>query len=217
MIFKELLKPVSILHSEDAYKTLATPRFGVMIHYDESMSDTGGLGWFSDPKCEVSYNRYYWDNGDVHSIADDDWAAWHAGACRHTNANSAFYGLSAATNSKNIATKKCVEKMIEETARIFKMHKWGAEAVMERIQGHDQQAIFTKGNTPKYPNLWNRLGRKSDPTGPNPKVPVIDMTNFRILVALQLKSKSGDWPLTGGKMDIPPTSFFDFLKRKVGF
>lgn len=81
-----------------------------MLHFDGSVSDTGAWKWFTDPRCNVSYNYLVLDNGDIVSIAPKDARAWHAGKCRpsgplnYSDANSAFYGVAAATNEKTPVT-----------------------------------------------------------------------------------------------------------------
>lgn len=187
MIYPELLKPILILRSSNCYKTRSAPRFGVMWHYDDSSSDEGSWRWFTDPACKVSYNRLYQDDADVVSVADDDWAAWHAGACLHPNANSSFYGLAASTNGQTPATKVQLGAMIEDTVRLFRKEGWSAHEVQRRLVGHDEQAIFTKQNTPRRPELWGKLGRKPDPTGKRRDgVKIIDMDSARIVVAMRL-------------------------------
>lgn len=185
MIFPELLKPVRTLHSPQSYKTLASPRFGVCLHYDASVTDAAGEGWFSHPDCNVSYNRYYLDSGEVVSIADDDWAAWHMGPCLTKNANSVYYGLSAATNGYNKATPKQLASMIEDTVGLFRRHDWGAAETDVRIVGHNEQAIFTKAHTSNRAR-WGKLGRRDDPKGYPPAAPVIDIGAFRRTVAERL-------------------------------
>lgn len=186
MIFPELLAPVRTLHSPRCYKTLASPRIGVCIHYDASVTDAAGEGWFSHKDCNVSYNRYYLDSGEVVSIADDDWAAWHMGPCLTKNANSVYYGLSAATNGYNKVTEKQLASMIEDTVRIFRRHGWSSTDVSWRIVGHNEQAIFTKAHTPNEAR-WGKLGRRDDPMGYPPAAPVIDIAAFRRTVADRLR------------------------------
>ena len=192
MINSAFLTPVRALHSTRCYRELASPRFGCMIHFDDSSSDESAWRWFTDPACKVSYNRLYLDNGDVVSIADDDHAAWHAGACLTANANSSFYGQSAATDAKTPVTKKQLESMIEDTARIFRFHKWPMSDVPKRIRGHDEEAIFTRANAPKRPDLWGKLGRKVDPTGLLPGKKIIDLESYKAVVVLLLNGKSAD-------------------------
>jgi hypothetical protein len=192
MINPAFLTPVRALHSRNCYHELASPRFGCMIHFDDSSSDESAWRWFTDPACKVSYNRLYLDNGDVVSIADDDCAAWHAGACLTANANSSFYGQSAATDAKTPATKKQLESMIEDTARIFRFHRWPLTDVPKRIRGHDEEAIFTRANAPKRPDLWGRLGRKVDPTGLLPGKKIINLESYKAVVVLLLNGKSAD-------------------------
>jgi hypothetical protein len=192
MINPAFLTPIRALHSKQCYSELASPRFGCMIHFDDSSSDESAWRWFTDPACKVSYNRLYLDPGDVVSIADDDHAAWHAGACLTANANSRFYGQSAATNATTPATKKQLDAMIEDTARMFRFHKWPITEVDRRIRGHDEEAIFTRANAPKRPDLWGKLGRKIDPTGLIPGRKIIDLSAYKTVVILLLNGKSAD-------------------------
>ena len=111
--------------------------------------------------------------------------AYHAGLCKGGNANSKYYGLSAATDPKHRVTDKQFESMVQDTVRIFRYHKWKAADVTTRIVGHDERAIYGKENTSNK-SLWGKLGRKIDPTGFDKTKPVLDMTKFRITVGLRL-------------------------------
>lgn len=195
-----LITPVRAHHSRNS-GTLKLPRYGVGIHFDDSSNDVSGEEWFQDPACGVSYNRLYLDNGDVSSIADDDREAWHFGICLPpNNFNHTLYGLAAATNANNVATKKCVESMCEDVTRIFRYHGWPAVEIPERIIGHDEKAIFNKKDNPTRPDLWGKLGRRIDPTGHDAKSPIINIESMQIVVALLLKGRSADYdpaPLPG--------------------
>lgn len=159
-------------------------RQGVMFHFDDSSNDKWAIAWFKDPQCRVSYNRLYLDNGDIVSICAMTRRAWHAGACLTPNANSAYYGLSAATNAKTPVTMLQFGAMLEDAARLFRFHEWGPDEV-ERLVGHDEQAIYTSSNT-KNRALWGKLGRKIDPTGFNPAKPIIDMDQARRILGAML-------------------------------
>lgn len=188
----QLLKPIHVLHSPNC-GTLKKPRMGVGIHFDDSSSDASGLGWFTDPACGISYNRWYDDNGGVATIADDDREAWHFGVCLPPNDfNHTLYGLAAATNAKIPATKKCLESMYEDAARIFLFHGWPLAEIPARIIGHDEKAIFNKKDNPTRPDLWGKLGRRIDPTGYNHQKPIIDIEQMQVIVALLMKGKSTD-------------------------
>jgi N-acetyl-anhydromuramyl-L-alanine amidase AmpD len=185
VINSQLLKPHEILHSQNS-ASLVARRAGIMVHFDDSSEDGWAVKWFEDPACKVSYNRLYLDNGDVASIADDDRRAYHAGDCLTPLANSVFYGLSAATNTKVPVTKAQLNSIVEECCRIFRFEKWPASSIEKRIVGHDGQAIFTKRNT-KNSKLWGKLGRKIDPTGLHPEKPILSVSGVRIAVALALR------------------------------
>lgn len=156
--------------------TLKEGRVGVMIHYDASASDAGGLAWFADPGCTVSYQDLVTDDGVVHEIAPRDARAWHAGVCKpseprlkYTDANSAFYGLSAATNDKVQATVQQLLSMAARTRWYFALHNWPVTDTW-RIVGHDSEA-------------WPR-GRKSDPHGASRERPILSVQAVRTLMPL---------------------------------
>ena len=146
-----------------------------MVHFDDSSSDAGGLQWFHDPTCRVSYNRLYFDNGSVAQITPSmEQAAWHAGVCRpsgellkYRGANSAFYGLSIAANNNDTVTPKQLKSLITDCVSIFKFHGWKKTETW-RITGHDNEA-------------WPR-GRKVDPTGTRPNHPVLSVPVLRNMV-----------------------------------
>lgn len=194
MIFPELLKPDRVMHSKNASKVLRAPRQRIMIHFDDSGNDASGENWFMDPRCGVSYNRWYGDAGRIVSIADDDWAAWHAGKCLTLEANSVYWGQAAATNATIPATQRCVDTMIEDSVRFFYLMKWPAVDVERRIIGHDREAIFNKKDNPTRPDLWGKLGRRIDPTGFNPQRPIIDLKAYRRTVGQLLLNRSPTAP-----------------------
>lgn len=159
-------------------------RWGIMLHYDDSSTDKGAVSWFLDPRCKVSYNGLYLDNGDRVDVAPWDRAAWHAGVCLPgswgTAANSAFYGLSAATNGETPVTVAQLDAIVRDCAAICRAHGWGAG----RIMGHDMLACFPQGH-PKA----GQLGRKIDPTGPNKAKPILSVEMVRQLVAARLMAE----------------------------
>jgi len=137
-----------------------------MLHFDDSSNDSSAVEWFTDPACHVSYNRLYLDNGDVVQITPTmEHAAWHAGVCRTPNANRAFYGLSAATDTKTLATSKQGESMARDCAALFQLNKWPVSDVGKRIVGHEDEAM------PK--------GRKIDPTGLHAGRPILSTVAVR--------------------------------------
>jgi N-acetyl-anhydromuramyl-L-alanine amidase AmpD len=160
-------------------------REGVMIHFDDSTEDKWAIAWFRDPACKVSYNRLYLDNGDVASICSMTRRAYHAGLCLGGNANSRYYGLSAATDARHPVTQKQFESMVKDATLLFRYHGWRKEDVTSRIVGHDEKAIFGPENTSNK-KLWGKLGRKIDPTGLDKTHPIINIQGFRAAVALSL-------------------------------
>jgi N-acetylmuramoyl-L-alanine amidase len=143
---------------------LREARKGIMLHYDGSTTDPGAMAWFEHPDCKVSYNYLVLDNGDIVVVAPKNRRAWHAGACRpsgdvqYSDANSAFYGIAAATNGKTPLTEAQKRAIIALCRLLFKEEKW-PEGEAWRIVGHDQEC-------------WHR-GRKVDPTGADPNNPII--------------------------------------------
>lgn len=182
----DLLSTVEQLDSPHSGEVVV-PREGVMLHYDDSTEDEWAVKWFRDPTCTVSYNRLYLDNGAVVSICEMSRRAYHAGPCLGGNANSKYYGLSAATDPKHKVQPRQLESMIEDTARIFRGHGWKKADVEKRIVGHDEMAIYGPQHTTNKA-LWGKLGRKVDPTGiPSlTAYPIISVPQFRILVAARL-------------------------------
>lgn len=153
---------------------LREPRIGVMIHFDASSSDAGGVAWFSDPKCNVSYQFLVLDDGGFVRIAPDDARAWHAGACQpsdprlpYKDANSAFYGIAAATNEKTDVTPLQTATIAFLTRLYFNRHSWPVTDLW-RIVGHRTEA-------------WPR-GRKSDPEGADLANPILAVGDIRQLL-----------------------------------
>ena len=160
-------------------KKLDEPRKGVMLHYDDSGSDTGGVEWLThDPRCHVSYNFLVLDRGDVVEIAPPACRAWHAGVCRpsdpahlaYRDANSAFYGVAVAAKAGDEVTVQQLGAVVELCQRLARLHGWDLAAEPWRLTGHDLEA-------------WPR-GRKIDPTGPDPAHPVLDLAHVRRLAAV---------------------------------
>lgn len=150
------------------------PRLGVMLHYDASGTDEGAVAWFADPRCRVSYNWLVLDDGSYVEIAPADARAWHAGVCRpstsqlkYADANSAFYGISAATNDRVDITPLQLLTIAWLTRKCFEREGW---AVSEswRIVGHSSEA-------------WPR-GRKTDPEGGSKDNPIYSPQDVRQLL-----------------------------------
>lgn len=149
-------------------------RVGVMLHYDESSSDAGGVGWFRAEKCKVSYHWLVLDDGSYHEIAPFWRAAYHAGACRpsspglaYLHANSAFVGIAAAAASGDAVTAEQMLTIAFLTRVAFHRHAWPVTDTW-RVTGHENEA-------------WPR-GRRSDPTGPEDQKPVLSLAGVRHLL-----------------------------------
>lgn len=150
------------------------PRVGVMLHYDASVSDAGAVEWFAHPDCKVSYQLLVLDDGSYVRIAPDDARAWHAGVCRpssdrlqYRDANSAFYGIAAATNDKVDVTPLQTATMAWLTRRYFEREGWPVTDLW-RVVGHRSEA-------------WPR-GRKSDPEGGSLTNPILAVDDVRQLL-----------------------------------
>lgn len=186
-------------HSHVLQSPLAAPRSGVMLHYDDSSRDDWALAWFSDPRCTNGYTWLVLDDGAVVELADPALRTPHAGACLTENANSRFYGLSAATNGLVLATPPQIQSIVATCVALFRYHGWRADDVTTRIVGHDAQAIWNPSLTraagmpdAKGQALWGKLGRKVDPTGRrDDKRPIIDINQVRGEVARALRSPGG--------------------------
>jgi hypothetical protein len=181
-------------HSRVLQSPLAVPRAGVMLHYDDSSRDDWAVEWFDDPRCTNGYTWLALDNGRVVELADPAMRTPHAGACLTANANSQFYGVSAATNGKVLATNVQHAAMADCCVALFRFHSWTAAEVGVRIVGHDKQAVWTPAYTRAAGMsdeagraLWGRLGRKVDPTGTrSDRHAVVDVTAIRAAVAARL-------------------------------
>lgn len=164
------------------YNALSEPRLGVMLHYDGSTSDAGAQQWLlHDPRCKVSYNWLVLDMGGVVPIAPAGARAWHAGVCRpsspklaYRDANSAFYGLSLAATAGDVATEAAKQAIARHVLTLYRHHGWDPILDGWRIVGHASEA-------------WPR-GRKIDPEGPDPSLPVLDVQDVRDRVAALARS-----------------------------
>ena len=155
-------------------KVRQAKRIGVMLHYDASTSDDGGIAWLKDARCKVSYNFAVRDNGVVVPIAPEDCRAYHAGVCKpssdalaYTDANSAFYGIAITAKSGDTVTPEQLASVVALTKRLFEKHGWPLTDTW-RITGHSAEA-------------WPR-GRKADPEGQG-KVKVLDPVRVREALA----------------------------------
>lgn len=174
----QLLDPVRTLASPNCWPARPVgARRGIMLHFDDSSSDASGEEWFHDPKCHVSYNRLFLDDGSVVQITPSiESAAWHAGVCTVPNANRAYYGLAAATDTKTPVTTKQFESIAHDCAVLFDLNKWPTSLITTKIVGHEDLACFANG----------KLGRKIDPTGLHPDAPILStmLVRHRVLELL---------------------------------
>jgi hypothetical protein len=174
---------------------LVAPREGVMLHYDDSTRDDWAVAWFYDKRCTNGYTWLVLDDGSVVELADPALRTPHAGPCLEPNANSRFYGVSAATNGVVPATTAQLAAIAITCVALFRFHGWKRDEVAARIQGHDARAVWTKAYTRAAGlsdetgrALWGRLGRKVDPTGVRKdRRPIIDVNQVRAAVAVALR------------------------------
>jgi N-acetyl-anhydromuramyl-L-alanine amidase AmpD len=166
--------PEKAIIANKQYNELREPRVGVMIHFDASGNDLSAVGWFRDPTCKVSYQKLVLDDGSYVTIAPDTKRAWHAGVCRpsndllkYTDANSAFYGVSIASNEKVESTALQMLTAAALARFYFELEGWSLDQIW-RVVGHDTEA-------------WPR-GRKVDPTGFDKLNPILSVENIRRLV-----------------------------------
>jgi N-acetyl-anhydromuramyl-L-alanine amidase AmpD len=165
-------------------EALREPRIGVMLHFDASKSDQGGINWFTDPAVKVSYNYLIADSGNIIPIAPLDARAWHAGYCqsddprlKYRDANSAFYGLAITATVGDKATLEAKRSLALLISTLFLRHGW-PRAEVWRIVSHRTQAVYEPG----HPKAGQR-GRKKDPEGPNLARPVLNTNEIRGMVA----------------------------------
>src|SRR5512147_879098 len=130
-------------HSRVLQAPLAAPREGIMLHYDDSSRDDWAVAWFSDPRCTNGYTWLVLDDGRVVELADPAMRTPHAGACLTPMANSAYYGVAAATNGLVLATDAQIASIVRICASVMRHHRWDMTSPDTRIVGHDAQAIWT--------------------------------------------------------------------------
>lgn len=172
---------VEEVDNDSWHKNLRQPRMGVMLHYDGSATDLGSVSWFADPACGVSYQLLVLDDGSYVRIAPDSARAWHAGRCRtsdakrlpYKDANSAFYGIAAATNSAVGVTPLQQLTVAFLVNRYFELEGWDREELW-RIVGHATEAMNKDGTR----------GRKIDPEGKWDKHPILGVDHIRQLMPL---------------------------------
>jgi N-acetyl-anhydromuramyl-L-alanine amidase AmpD len=117
------------------------------LHYDDSSRDDWAVEWFEDPRCTNGYTWLVLDDGRVVELADPAYRTPHAGPCRTPKANSAFYGIAAATNGLTLATEPQLDSIARLCAAVFRAEHWDAESIERRIVGHDREAIWTPDHT----------------------------------------------------------------------
>jgi hypothetical protein len=150
-----------------------------MLHYDDSTRDDWAVDWFQDPRCTNGYTWLVLDDGRVIELADPAFRTPHAGPCLTPCANSAFFGIAAATNGLVPATDAQLDSIARICDAVCRLHGWAAESIGERIVGHDAEAIWTPDTTADRAR-WGKLGRKIDPTGIRPDGrPIIDVPAIR--------------------------------------
>ena len=157
---------------------LEQPRVGVMLHYDGSASDAGGLRWLKSREVRASYNLVVFDNGSWGVLAPLDRRAWHAGVCRpskpdvlpYADANSAFYGIAILNGGREDVRPRQLLTAAWLTARLFRRHEWDTIRDGYRVVGHSSEA-------------WKR-GRKTDPEGADPDNPILSPADIRELLPL---------------------------------
>jgi hypothetical protein len=185
------------IHSRVIATPLAARRCGVMLHYDDSSRDDWALEWFQDPRCKNGYTWLVLDDGRLVELADPALRTPHAGPCLVPRANSAFYGISAATNGLVPATPAQLETIVRACVALFHYHGWRDAEAADRIVGHDAQAVWTPEYTraARIPEsrarlLWGTLGRKVDPTGVRSDgQKIIDVGAVQAEVALRLGAR----------------------------
>lgn len=181
-------------HSQVLQSALASPRLGVMLHYDDSSRDDWAVEWFSDPRCTNGYTWLALDSGRVVELADPALRTPHAGSCSVPNANSRFYGVSAATSGLVVCTDAQRTAIVATCTALFRFHSWPAYQVGDRIVGHDALAVWNPATTRAagMPDvrgraLWGKVGRKVDPTGVRrDRLAVLDVNDIRAAVVAEL-------------------------------
>lgn len=169
-------------HSHVLQSPLAAPRSGLMLHYDDSSRDDWAVEWFHDPRCTNGYTWLVLDDGRVVELADPAMRTPHAGSCKTPSANSAYYGVAAATNGLVPATQQQLASILAICIAVIRHHAWHLNpsfSLDRHIVGHDAQAIWTAVYTSRR-ELWGRVGRKVDPTGQrHDRRPIIDVADVR--------------------------------------
>ena len=155
---------------------LRETRQGVMLHYDGSSTDAGGISWLASPSIKASYNLVVPDDGSWATVAPLRARAWHAGRCRpsegvipYDDANSAFYGIAILNSGREDVTPRQMLTAAWLIRRIFERHGWHVTET-ERLTTHSAEA-------------WPR-GRKIDPEGPDPNNPILSRADILDLLPI---------------------------------
>lgn len=189
---------------------------GIMLHYDGSTgADKWAVEWFLDPRCKVSYDRLYTDDGKAVDIlgGDVEWAAYHAGVCllepdlptltlsgtsfRYGNANAGYLGYSITTGPGHPATLAQVNALLYDCAATFVHFGWGPADVARRLVTHSSRAVLNpKDNPGIVKTRWGKLGRKEDPIGPDAAHPVLAFDGFAQALGMILDglASGAPWP-----------------------
>jgi peptidoglycan hydrolase-like protein with peptidoglycan-binding domain len=184
---------ITLASSNYAGVVPSASRVGVAWHYDGSHTDKGAQNWFDDPAFKLSYTRAYTDGGRRIRLAPSVMnRVYHMGACRTDarvkGANSAFYGLCITAGTGHQATAAQFEAICRDTADIARFHQargdtgWELSNIDYWLTGHETWA------TPK--------GRKIDPTGANPRKPVLSLAAGRLRVAELLAGAAPAAPIS---------------------
>lgn len=159
------------------------PRIAVMLHFDASSTDLGSVGWFKMAGARLAgYHFLVMDDGTYVTMGPYNARMYHAGVCRpsdellahgltYRDANSAFIGIAIAADQDDVITPIQLMCMAALTRNVFEKEKWDTDEIW-RIVGHDQEA-------------WER-GRKIDPTGLDPKHPVVSVDFVQRLVKYRI-------------------------------
>ena len=176
MILKFEAPQLSLEPAAKFWSGLKEPRQGVMLHWDGSGSDLGGLSWLQNPDIKAGYNIVVGDDGSWGILAPLASRAWHAGVCRpssgapkYKDANSAFYGISILNGGKEDVTQRQVLTAAWLAARLFEREDWSR---------HDHRRVVTHSS-----EAWPR-GRKVDPEGKDPLNPILSADDVRTLLPL---------------------------------
>ena len=155
---------------------LRETRRGVMLHYDGSSTDAGGISWLASPSIKASYNLVVPDDASWATVAPLRARAWHAGRCRpsegvipYDDANSAFYGIAILNSGREDVTPRQMLTAAWLIRRIFERHGWPLSEAW-RLTTHSAEA-------------WPR-GRKIDPEGPDPANPILSRADILDLLPI---------------------------------